>query len=72
MYVLIKTLYINFAKRQDFKDLHADWKHPIMETVTCILQLGLSAIKWIFTVSAVVANGILTISFGPLFYREKQ
>ena len=47
--------------------LHADTKHPIMDTVTCILQFALSDLKLISTVSAVVPNGINTISFGPLF-----
>lgn len=47
--------------------LHADWKHPIIDTVTCTLQLDFSAVKWILTVFAVEPNGIITISLGPLF-----
>ena len=47
--------------------LHADTKHPIIDTVTCILQFAFSDVKWIFTVSDVVPNGINTMSLGPLF-----
>ena len=46
---------------------HADWKHPMIDTVTCILHFGFSDVNWIFTVSAVVPNGIVTTSLGPLF-----
>ena len=48
-------------------NLHADSKHPIMEIVICILQLGRSDVKCTLMVSSVEPNGILMISSGLLF-----
>ena len=51
-------------------NLHADTKHPIIDTVICILQLVFSGVKWTFTVSDVVPNGMNTMSLGPLFCKK--